>query len=336
MTDKMIGVIGSGAWGTAIASRIGQKHPILFWAREAEIARAINDKNENPVFLPDIALPKTITATNALCDLSSCSILFLAPPAQFFRSVLVELKPFLSLDAELIICSKGIEITHRQAQSGALMSQIIDDELPNIKYYILSGPSFAREVAQNKPATLTLAGEMADAQRLAQLFSQKTFTLKPCDDIIAVQISAAVKNILAIGCGLLAGANLGQNAIAAFISNGLLEIANLIEAMGANKATLFEPAGIGDIILTCTSNQSRNHSLGYALGQGKRLDAVLGSRQSVSEGVWTARAISHLARQHAIIMPLCFAIDDLLQNHISQREALDYLTSSQSPSHPPV
>ena len=216
--------------------------------------------------------------------------------------------PLLTKPTSLIIASKGIELTtHR------LMSEIVAQELPQHPLFILSGPSFAAEVAQNKPAALTLASE-TDGGNLALAMSSPLFRLYTTDDIIGTQIGGALKNVLAIACGIIAGRALGDNARAALITRGLAEMIRLGTALGARAETLMGLSGLGDVVLTCSSLQSRNMSLGLALGQGKELNDILASRTCVTEGISTAAAALGLARRHGVEMPVVSAIDLILRD----------------------
>ncbi len=321
---EKIGIIGAGAWGTALAVRLAQNHDIFLWAHEKDTVQAITQNRENRFFLPQIALPETICAVNEFAALSDCPIVFFVPPAQFLRVIARAAKPHLPRHIIAIICSKGIEVSRNNQESGALMSAVLAEELPEAQTAILSGPSFAREAAQDLPLALTLAAEESALRtKLVNLFSKNDFRLYPTDDVIGAQIGGAVKNVLAIACGIIEGRKLGQNARATVIARGLAETRRLTEKLGGQPATLMSLAGIGDIVLTCTSAASRNMSLGIALGSGQSLNEIVAARKSVSEGIHTAASLRQLAKRHGLLMPICFAVHDILSGQISIDRAID-------------
>jgi glycerol-3-phosphate dehydrogenase (NAD(P)+) len=314
------GVIGAGAWGTALSlalTRAGRSATL--WVFEPDLAASIAEKRENTAFLPGVRLPSDVCITNNLADLTSCNALVLATPAQHVRAVCKNLAPHASPLTALVIAAKGIEsTTHR------LMSEIVSEVLPQNPVYILSGPSFATEVARNLPAALTLASEWG-AENLALAMASPLFRLYTTDDIIGTQIGGAVKNVLAIACGIVSGRGLGENARAALITRGLAEISRLGAALGARVETLMGLSGLGDVVLTCSSMQSRNMSLGFALGQGKKLDEILAERRCVTEGISTASATLGLARRHGVEMPVVSAVDMILRDKASIEESIKAL-----------
>ena len=309
---KHFGVVGAGAWGTALAvalTRAGRA--VTLWAFESDLAATIAKKSENTVYLPGIKLTDKIRFSNNLADLAGCNALVLAMPAQHVRAICKDLAPHLKQPTSLIVAAKGIELTtHR------LMSEVVSETLPNHPIFILSGPSFAGEVAKNLPAALTLASEWG-AENLALAMASPTFRIYTTDDIIGTQIGGAVKNVLAIACGIVSGRALGENARAALITRGLAEIVRLGISLGARTETLMGLSGLGDVVLTCSSMQSRNMSLGFALGQGKELSVILAGRNSVTEGISTAAATLGLARRHGVDMPVVGAIDMILREKAS-------------------
>ena len=305
-----IGVIGGGAWGTTLAvaaHRAGRD--VMIWAREADVIAAINDNHENTPFLPGVRLPTAIRATATLSEaVAGADAVVLAVPAQFLRRVLVPLAGAWPTGAPAVICAKGIE-----RKTGALLSEVIGEELPFAPVAVLSGPSFAAEVARELPTALTLAcpdAGLADA--LAAALGTPHFRLYLSDDIVGVETGGAVKNVLAIACGIIQGRGLGDNARAALITRGLAEIARLAAAKGAQPETVMGLSGLGDLVLTCSAMQSRNFSLGVALGEGKNLDAILGARQAVTEGVAGASSVTGLARRLGVEMPICQAVNAVL------------------------
>jgi glycerol-3-phosphate dehydrogenase (NAD(P)+) len=285
---------------------------VVLWAREEETARAINGGDGNPVFLPGIALAPGIRAVTELAPAASADAVLLAAPAQFLRAVTGAAAVSWPDGVPAIVCAKGIE-----QSSGALMSEVIADTLPGAPAVVLSGPTFAAEVARGLPAAVTLAAaDDALAAELAAALSTATFRVYRSDDIIGAQVGGAVKNVLAIACGIVAGRGLGDNARAALITRGLAEIIRLGAAKGARAETLSGLSGLGDLTLTCNAEQSRNFSLGQALGRGEPLADILGARSSVAEGVYTASSVTELARRLGVELPICTAVDGVI-NHFS-------------------
>jgi len=306
------GVLGAGAWGTALAivlKRAGRD--VTLWARDSALAAQMASKRENITYLPGIPLAQDLRITHDLKALSPCHALVLAVPAQHLRAICKELAPHCGTLPPIIIAAKGIELgTYR------LMSEIAVQEMPGHPIFVLSGPSFAKEIAKDLPAALTLASE-SEGETLAHAMSSPLFRLYTTDDIIGTQIGGAVKNVLAIACGIVAGRSLGENARAALITRGLAEMIRLGIALGARAETLMGLSGLGDVVLTCSSKQSRNTSLGYELGQGKNLADILAGQTCVFEGVATATAVLGLARRHGIDMPVVSAIDMILRDRAS-------------------
>ncbi len=306
------GIIGAGAWGTALAQTLVRTgRDVTLWAYEAEVAGTINARHENTKFLPGISLNPQIRATNKLEDLALCEVWLMVTPTQAMRSVCQKLAAMHSeKKPPVIIGSKGIE-----KESLALPAAIIAAELPDHTLAILSGPTFAAEVAKDYPAAITLACKDPDlAQQLAQAIGGRTFRPYISEDLIGAQIGGALKNVLAVACGIAAGCGMGENARAALITRGLAEMVRLGKALGARAETLMGLSGLGDLVLTCSSTQSRNMSLGMALGQGANLADILAARTSVAEGVPTAAAALELAQKHDVEMPIVAAADAIL-NH---------------------
>lgn len=305
---KRIGVIGGGAWGTALAALSAEQGDTLLWARNAAVVDDINTRHANTLYLPDVNLPASLKATGDLAALKDCDALVLAVPAQTLRQFAQEIWKTLPGHAPLVIAAKGVEIG-----SGKLPSQVLHDVLPARPVAILTGPTFAAEVARGLPAAATLAcADAALGAALVQRLGRPTFRPYLSDDVTGAQIGGAVKNVLAIACGIVMGRKLGDNARAALITRGLAEMSRLGLALGAKRETLMGLSGLGDLVLTCTGPQSRNLSLGMALGEGKTLTEVMAGRRTVAEGVHTAQAIDTLARAHSIEMPICQAVDAVL------------------------
>ncbi|WP_353218042.1 NAD(P)H-dependent glycerol-3-phosphate dehydrogenase [Sandarakinorhabdus sp.] len=298
------GVIGAGAWGTALASTLADNGPVTLWAREAEVVAAINSARENPLFLPGIALPAGITATTDLGDVAACDIILIVVPAQHLRAVLASAA--IPAATPLVLCAKGIE-----AGSHKLMVEVAADIVSN-PIAILSGPSFAAEVASGLPCAVTLAcADAALGERLVAAMARPTLRLYHSDDVVGAEIGGAVKNVLAIACGVVAGACLGLNARAALIARGFAEMTRFGVARGARAETLAGLSGLGDLVLTCSSENSRNFRLGVGLGQGRPLADLLAG-PAVAEGAATAPVLAEAARAAGVDMPICAAVAALL------------------------
>jgi glycerol-3-phosphate dehydrogenase (NAD(P)+) len=307
---KRLAVIGAGAWGTALAivARRAGLIPVL-WARDPDVVAAVNVRHENRTYLPGIALDPAVVATDDMrAAAADADAALLAVPAQFLRGVLGELRRVLPQGLPLLHCAKGIE-----AGSLALMSQIGAEMLPGSPFAVLSGPSFAAEVARGLPTAVTVAS--ADAtlgESFTAALGSSRFRPYLSPDPIGAEIGGAVKNVVAIACGIVVGRGLGDNARAALITRGLAEMVRLGLSRGALAETFRGLSGLGDLVLTCSAAQSRNHALGLALGQGQSLNDVLGGRRSVVEGVATAAAVTGLAARFGIEMPISEAVDAVL------------------------
>lgn len=313
-----IGVIGGGAWGTALAALAAEQGDAILWARNAEVVDGINAEHANPLYLPGVTLPTRLTATEDLAALKTCDALILAVPAQTLRQFAEEIGRKLPGRAAIVIASKGIEIS-----TGSLPSDVVHEVLPDRAIAILTGPTFAIEMARGLPtaATLACADDKLGAD-LVQRLGRPTFRPYLSDDVLGAQIGGAVKNVLAIACGIVIGRQLGDNARAALITRGLAEMTRLGLSLGGRRETLMGLSGLGDLVLTCSAHQSRNLSLGVALGEGKSLAEIMGARRTVAEGVHTARAIEALALRQKIEMPICAAVDAVLHKQASIDEML--------------
>ena len=300
-----IGVIGGGAWGTALAQVSAAGGETLLWAREADVVDSINRRHVNEAFLPGIPLSKDVAATGDLKDLAGCDALLVVTPAQHMRSVLSAL-PFRG--RPLLLCAKGIEET-----TGQLMHEVAHDEQPGSPCAILSGPTFADEVAAGLPTALTLAVEDASlGEALCSRIARPAFRLYLSGDVVGTQIGGAVKNVLAIACGVVEGRGLGQNARAALISRGFAEMTRFGLARGARAETLAGLSGLGDLVLTCSSSSSRNFSLGKGLGEGFQAADLLADRKTVAEGAFTAPVLKRAAEAAGVDMPIVSAVCALL------------------------
>jgi glycerol-3-phosphate dehydrogenase (NAD(P)+) len=309
---QRIAVIGAGAWGTALAlivSRAG-RHAIL-WAREHEVVESILKRRENTPFLPGIKLDPPFAVTDEFhAALEEVDATILVVPAQFLRAQLTEVARYVPPGAPIILAAKGIE-----QETGALLSEAVTEALPKHPLAILSGPTFAAEVAKGLPTAVTVAArERGLAKAVAQALSGKTFRPYASDDPVGVEVGGAVKNVIAIACGIVVGRGLGENARAALLTRGLAEMTRLGVAKGAKAETFMGLSGLGDLALTCGSPQSRNMSLGIAIGQGKSLAEILSARRSVAEGVTTATAVVALAKRLGVDMPISAAVDAVLHH----------------------
>ena len=318
----VIGVIGAGAWGTALAiSATRAGHEVVLWAREPQVAQAMAQQRENTRYLPGIPLPDGIFPTNDLADMRDIATVLLVTPAQATRAVLKQAGAHLQACAALILCAKGIE-----QQTGMFLTQVVADVAPALNSFVLSGPSFAAEVARGLPAAVTLAGrDIAAARALARQLSHKSFRIYSSDDPLGVQIGGAMKNVLAIACGIVEGKQLGESARAALLTRAFAELSRFGRALGAKVETLMGLSGLGDLMLTATSTQSRNYSLGVALGRGEPLEEILGRRITVAEGVHTAQVAVQLAREHGIDMPVCAAVHAVVSGASTPDAEIDRL-----------
>tara|TARA_R110002072_G_scaffold15856_45_gene63004 strand:+ start:35 stop:1021 length:987 start_codon:yes stop_codon:yes gene_type:complete len=304
---RTVGVLGAGAWGTALAQMLASDgRQVLLWARETELVAEINAQRSNTLFLPGTALAPTIRATGDLADIAALGIALVVTPAQHMGAVLGAMP---SHPADLVLCSKGIE-----AGSGRLMNDVAREAAPGSQIAVLSGPTFAHEVAAGLPTAVTLAcgGGEAQWERIAPAIARPAFRPYYSADVTGAEIGGAVKNVLAIACGVVDGLALGQNARAALIARGYAEMLRFGEARGAQVETLAGLCGLGDLVLTCSSTSSRNFSLGKALGEGEDAAQLMADRRTVAEGAHTAPVLDRLARDMGIAMPIVAAVTRLL------------------------
>ena len=307
---QRIAVIGAGAWGTAlalVATRAGRK--AILWAREREIVDTILKQRENTLFLPGIRLDPHFAVTHEFrAAIEEVDTAILAVPAQYLRAQLEQIARYIPPGATLVLAAKGIE-----QDTGALLSEAIAEALPEHPLAILSGPTFAAEVAKGLPTAVTVASRERDtAEAVAQALGGRGFRPYASDDPVGAEIGGAVKNVIAIACGIVVGRGLGENARAALLTRGLAEMTRLGVAKGAKPETFMGLSGLGDLALTCASPQSRNMSLGAAIGQGRALADILSERRSIAEGVTTAPAVLALAKKLGVEMPICAAVDAVL------------------------
>ncbi|MEO5587223.1 MAG: NAD(P)H-dependent glycerol-3-phosphate dehydrogenase [Novosphingobium sp.] len=307
-----IGVIGAGAWGTALAQALaGDGTGVLVWARESELVEEINARHTNSLFLPGATLNAAIRATGDLGDLAALDALLLVAPAQHLARVLAGLPGYAG---DIVLCAKGIE-----AATGRLMTEVAAQAAPAAKLAVLSGPTFAHEVAAGLPTAVTLACSGGDIQwrRLSALIARPALRPYYSDDLIGAEVGGAVKNVLAIACGVVEGLQLGQNARAALIARGYAEMLRFGLARGARAETLSGLCGLGDLVLTCSSTSSRNFSLGKALGEGLGAAEALSGKNSVAEGAHTAPILANIAQREGIAMPIVEAVARLLAGETS-------------------
>lgn len=324
MQSKNIGVVGAGAWGTALAQTMALAgHDVVLWAFEEQTVADITERHVNAAFLPGIALEEEIKATTSLSDVAQCDTILLVPPAQHLRKIASELAPHVGNGMPVVVCAKGIEVS-----SGELMLNVAAQSIPQAVPAILSGPSFASDVARGLPTALTLACRNEIIGRnLAETLGYRQLRLYWSQDTVGVQFGGAFKNVLAIAAGVVDGKALGASAHAALVARGFQEMRRLGVAMGADATTLTGLSGLGDLILTCGSAQSRNMSLGRALGQGQAIDDILGGRTAVTEGVHTAKAVHTLAQKLKVSMPISESVFGIVTGATNVDQAIADLLS---------
>jgi glycerol-3-phosphate dehydrogenase (NAD(P)+) len=319
-----IGVLGAGAWGTALAQTAASAgRSVILWSFEQDVADAINTRHENTIYLPDVPLHDSIEAVTGQSQLDACDAILAVAPAQHLRRVLEGYAPFAPRGIPIVLCAKGIEQSSLQ-----LMTNVLSETIPSALPAVLSGPSFAIDTAQGLPTAVTLACEDETVgNALIEALGTRRFRPYLATDLTGAEIGGAVKNVLAIACGISEGRNLGKSAHAALISRGFAEMVRLGMALGGSRETLSGLCGLGDLVLTCSSPQSRNMSCGLALGRGVHLDDIMSGRRAVTEGVASAPAVVALAKRHGIEMPICEAVDAILAGRVSVEAAIDGLLS---------
>jgi glycerol-3-phosphate dehydrogenase (NAD(P)+) len=321
---KRAGVVGGGAWGTALAqvcARAGLE--TVLWAREREVVEGVNGAHENAIFLPGVALDPAIRATGDFADLARSDLILAVTPAQHLRSALQSMAGQITRGLPVVLCAKGVE-----QGTLKLMTEVLAETAPQATPAVLSGPSFAGEVARGLPTAVTLAcPDEALGWRLAEAIATPTFRPYLAQDMIGAEAGGAVKNVLAIACGIVEGRGLGRSAHAALITRGFAEMTRLGVALGARGETLAGLCGLGDLVLTCSSPQSRNMSVGLALGRGESLEQALAGKLSVAEGVASAPAVRELAARHGVDMPICEAVAAILAGEARVEAAIGGLLS---------
>lgn len=321
-----MGVVGAGSWGTALAALLAKRgHDVTLWSFEADVAAGIREGRVNAVYLPGVVLPASLRATAELEDaVAGAEVVVSVSPSQFVRSVMQRAAPHVAADALVVSASKGIEVATLQR-----MDQVLSETLGRglrARFAVLSGPSFAGEVAREDPTAVVAASDDAEvARRVQALFQTPWFRVYTNTDVVGVELGGALKNVIALAAGATAGLGFGHNTLAALITRGLAEITRLGVAQGAQAATFAGLAGMGDLVLTCTGEESRNRTVGYRLGRGERLEAILGEMRAVAEGVKTAGAVHDLARRHGVEMPISEEVYRILAEGRSVSEALHSL-----------
>ncbi|MDJ0447860.1 NAD(P)H-dependent glycerol-3-phosphate dehydrogenase [Methylocystis sp. JR02] len=320
MTRDTIAVLGAGAWGAALANVAAQgRRRVALWAHDPGHAETLARDRENRRHLPGLPLAQAVAPTSDLASIADARVVLAVVPAQAMRDVARAARPYLADGAAFVICAKGIERDRRH-----FMSEVVAEELPQARPAVLSGPSFAADVCKGLPTAVTLAAaDEALAQRLCEALSTKTFRLYRSTDIRGVEIGGAAKNVFAIAAGMAAGRRLGASAQAALIARSFAELTRLGRALGARSETLMGLSGLGDLVLTCGSAQSRNFAFGQALGQGAAVQDASGGK--LTEGAFTARVLIEMARKEGVEMPIAEAVDAILSLRLSVDAAIEAL-----------
>jgi glycerol-3-phosphate dehydrogenase (NAD(P)+) len=324
--DLKIGVVGAGSWGTALANLLASKgYPIDWWVFEEDLCHQLKETRENTVFLPKIILSENLRPTNNLVQaVAHKDLVLVVVPSHVVRPVTGRMAGHLGAETTIVSASKGIE-----NETQLTMSGVINETLGGIgddRFAVLSGPSFAKEVAQGLPTVVTVASRASEcAQKVQLVFATPAFRVYTHDDVIGVELGGSVKNVIAIAAGIVDGMGLGLNTRAALITRGMTEIRRLGMAMGAHPRTFTGLAGIGDLVLTCTGDLSRNHTVGRKIGEGMKLKQVLADMRMVAEGVKTARSVYNLSRRLGVEMPISHAVYHILHEDLAPKDALHQL-----------
>jgi glycerol-3-phosphate dehydrogenase (NAD(P)+) len=320
---RAIGVIGAGSWGTALARLLAKKgHRVTLWAREPEVAAEIGERRENRTFLPGVILPETLAASSNLREVvSGKEMLVSVVPSQFVSSVFRDVAGYLNPGTQIVSASKGIEVSTGRRMDEVFAGILTEDQVHRLTF--LSGPSFAAEVSKEAPTAVVVASRSVEAARAAQAaFQTDYFRVYTNSDVLGVELGGALKNVIALAAGAVAGLGFGHNTTAALITRGLAEITRLGVAMGADPATFSGLAGMGDLVLTCTGTLSRNRTVGFRLGQGETLDEILTDMRGVAEGVRTVQAVRDLAKAIGVEMPISVEVHALLWEGRTAKEAV--------------
>ena len=327
---KEILVLGGGAWGTAIANLLANNlsQNIYLWAIEKEVINDINKKNKNSQYLPDIILNKKVKGIDNLEKIKS-NCIFIATPSQYVFTLIKKVylkkhKQAFSSNPLFILCSKGIDLKRK-----AFLSDIIKKLVPISRVAVLSGPTFAKDLAKKKPTAATLAfkGKKIGSE-LSEILSNKYFKIYTSSDLIGVQINGTLKNVLAIAAGITEGLGLGENARAALISRGIKEVIRIVVCLGGKKETVFGLSGLGDILLTCNSHNSRNFSMGYKLGKGIALEKIMASRMQVTEGLENIKFINYIGKKHKLHIPIFESVYKIIIKKMQIKEVVEKLLHS--------
>ncbi|MGI9301355.1 MAG: NAD(P)H-dependent glycerol-3-phosphate dehydrogenase [Gammaproteobacteria bacterium] len=328
MRKQPLAVIGAGSWGTALAIQLARNgHPVSLWGRDAVALDAMAATRTNARYLPDVTLPDALAVYRDLRDIGDATTAALiAVPSEAFRTTLQRIAGEMPQLADIVWATKGIEVG-----TGKLLEELVTEELGDVRRAVLSGPSFALEVARGQPTAVTAASrDSAFATQVAEWFHSDTFRVYTSDDVTGVEFGGALKNVLAIAAGIADGLGFGANARAALITRGLNELLRLGDQAGARRETLMGLAGVGDLVLTCTDNQSRNRRLGLALGRGESLDAARASIGQAVEGATTARVVRHIAKKAGVEMPIHEQVFAILYEGQSPREAVTELLAREA------
>jgi len=324
-------VYGAGSWGSALAIQLARNEiDTLLWGHRSDQLERYNRERKNTTYLPETDFPDCLHCESALKKLTEHSqYQLIAVPSHGFRDLLTQLSPYLNSEHQLLWATKGLEL-----DSGKLLHQLVNETLPQITHYgIVSGPTFAAEVAKGLPTAMTVASNQQTlAKATADAFQSETYRVYTSDDVIGVELGGAVKNVMAIAAGIADGLGFGANARTALITRGFAEIIRLGQAMGAKSETLMGLSGIGDLILTCTDDQSRNRQLGLALGAGKTLSQAIKDIGQAVEGAKTSQSIHQLAQRAGVEMPICFAVHQILYKDLSPQDAVESLISRRTKS----
>jgi glycerol-3-phosphate dehydrogenase (NAD(P)+) len=320
---RSIGVIGAGSWGTALARLLARKgHQVSLWAREPEVVADILQHRENRTFLPGVDLPETLDVGSDLQEtVAGRELLVSVVPSQFVSSVFVTIAEELSGEVQVVSASKGIEVSTGRSMD-EVFSELMSPEQA-LRLTFLSGPSFATEVCADAPTAVVVASRSSQAALAAQdIFQTEHFRVYTNPDVLGVELGGALKNVIALAAGVVAGMGFGHNTLAALITRGLAEITRLGVAMGADPATFSGLAGMGDLVLTCTGALSRNRTVGFRIGQGESLEEILASMTGVAEGVRTVQAVRELAQRFSVEMPISQEVHALLWEGREAKEAV--------------
>jgi len=314
-----VGILGAGAWGTAlatVAARAGRR--TVLWGRDGAVIEALNARGENPRYLPGIALSDRFEATTDLAAAADCDLILLVTPAQTVRATARLAASHVAEGCPVVLCAKGIE-----RETGHLLGDILAQEMPQARPAVLSGPSFATDVARGLPTAVTVAAEDGDlADAIAAALSSPTFRPYAATDVVGVEIAGALKNVLAIAAGAVCGRQLGKSAEAALIARGFAEIRRFAARRGAEAETLMGLSGLGDLVLTCSTTQSRNYAFGTKLGAGARVDDLLAAGQPLAEGALTAGVARNLAKAEGIDMPIAEVVADIVETGLGIDDAI--------------